>query len=338
MRLRMRPMLPNDVNDCVALIASQPEERRRYGTLLDQLSSVWLKLLGEGSLTSTVVEDTGGGTPQIVACGACVFVTQEFMNRLKTAPLVWFGPELVRRVAAGDGCILGPKAIRAANSSEGLNLVVWTGVTNPPRPEDVSPLRAALLRDFIEGHSGYRLKEFVSQTFDPESIPSVLNTGGLLWQAADGGYVDGRSAPIAEFNGNPFIVGWERKLCYEKGGGIGAWSSLLFAYTPPNIYFRPAEQCLLLAALRGLTDDQLADEIGISLTAVKKTWRRVYERASGALPHELPIAANVDLETKRGKEKKQYLLAYLRQHMEELRPVLPPRPKTIAGKDGTRRR
>jgi len=83
--------------------------------------------------------------------------------------------------------------------------------------------------------------------------------------------------------------------------------------------------------LRGFTDEELADELAISLSAVKKAWRSVYDRAAKALPRDLPDRTTEDIKAKRGKEKKQHLLAYLRGHMEELRPVLPPREEERTG-------
>ena len=47
------------------------------------------------------------------------------------------------------------------------------------------------------------------------------------------------------------------------------------------------------------------------------------ERASQASLAEVPLSATDGRETKRGREKKQPLLEYLRRHMEELRPALP---------------
>jgi len=58
-------------------------------------------------------------------------------------------------------------------------------------------------------------------------------------------------------------------------------------------------QRLLVAALRGLTDDELSDDLMVSHSAVKNAWRSIYAR---------------------GKQKRQRLLAYLRERPEELRP------------------
>lgn len=103
----------------------------------------------------------------------------------------------------------------------------------------------------------------------------------------------------------------------------------LLLHAPKN----PFSSCRTTGApgrFGGVTDEQLGDELGLSLSAVKKTWRSVYDRASKALLDEIPLGATDDIETKRGKEKKQHLLAYLRGHREELRPVLPREKRTRA--------
>ena len=158
MRLRVRPIRTQDVNDAAALLASHPEEQRRYGPLLGHLPSAWLKLLQAGSMISAFVEDMDSVAPRLVACGASVFATDEFLQRLKKAPLVWFGPELVCLALAGDPSILSPEAIRQANSGEGMNVMVWAGVERPPRPEDRSAPLLEVSRFFTYQHTGYRLK------------------------------------------------------------------------------------------------------------------------------------------------------------------------------------
>jgi hypothetical protein len=97
----------------------------------------------------------------------------------------------------------------------------------------------------------------------------------------------------------------------------------MFIYHPPKFGFRPSEQRLLFAALRGETDEQLADELVISLSAVKKAWLLIYDLVS-ACDAELVRDAHLPGEdSQRGRTKKQRLLAYLREHMEELRPAAP---------------
>lgn len=319
MRLRVRPMGLHDVENCVALLASDANERRNYGGLLEELPAVWRKLIRAGALNARVVEVMDAGGPQLVAFGASVFVRDEILRQLKTAPLVWIGPELVRQAVASDGAILSPKEIRDANSGAGLSLVVWAGVVSAPSPNE--RVYTELWRAFFEAHVGYHIRELICQPLEPAQVQGTIQAG-LSWLSDEGHYVDGRSQPWEQLVGNAFILGGDHQLAAQH---FGSWVSALFCHTPPRIYFRPAEQRLLLAALSGLTDEELSSELDVSHSAVKKTWCAVYDRAAAALPDEFLDKADEKPETKRGKQKKQRLLAYLRGHMEELRPVLPPR-------------
>jgi hypothetical protein len=77
-----------------------------------------------------------------------------------------------------------------------------------------------------------------------------------------------------------------------------------------------------MTALEGGTDEELAKDLGISLSAVKKAWRTLYHRIAVNRPALIPgDSARKRWTGTRGKEKKQRLIAYLREHPEELRPV-----------------
>jgi hypothetical protein len=105
-------------------------------------------------------------------------------------------------------------------------------------------------------------------------------------------------------------------------GHRGSWVGSLFSYEPPQFCFNVSEQRLLISALAGGTDEVLSDDLGISLSAVKKTWRSIYDRVAGCLPELIPGNSQPDGEaSKRGRDKKQRLISYLREHPQELRPV-----------------
>jgi hypothetical protein len=80
------------------------------------------------------------------------------------------------------------------------------------------------------------------------------------------GYVTNTHLPVAEDDiPEPFLMGCARESVIRRIG------SVLFPFVcvhAPKIYFRPAEQRLFLPALRGFTDEQLSDELCISLKAV----------------------------------------------------------------------
>ncbi len=118
---------------------------------------------------------------------------------------------------------------------------------------------------------------------------------------------------------NPHLIVITRESALQR---VGAWSSSIFFYTKPKIGFARGEQRLLSEALRGLTDEELCKELDVSLSAVKKGWRSIYSRVErsglGILPS---LSDERGHNPDRGKGKKHRLLAYIREHPEELRPV-----------------
>jgi len=96
----------------------------------------------------------------------------------------------------------------------------------------------------------------------------------------------------------------------------------LFDYHPPMLGFNRSEQRLLSCALPGPTDEQLTEALGMSLSTVKKMWISIYRRVEGSLPELISDSFSSDTPASgRGREKRRRLLAYLREHPEELRPV-----------------
>jgi DNA-binding CsgD family transcriptional regulator len=108
-------------------------------------------------------------------------------------------------------------------------------------------------------------------------------------------------------------------LAFKRGG---SWGASAFLYSSPRFGFSRSEQRLLSCGLDGGTDEEIADKLGISLVAVRKRWRAIYERAREIAPELVPnLASENGRSGERGKSKKQRLLAYVRDHPEELRPV-----------------
>ncbi|MGH7328942.1 MAG: helix-turn-helix transcriptional regulator, partial [Polyangiaceae bacterium] len=83
----------------------------------------------------------------------------------------------------------------------------------------------------------------------------------------------------------------------------------------PRFRFSPGEQQMLLLALEGRSDDDLADALGISAWTVKKRWQSVYAKVEAIDPSV--VAPHED---EKLRQRRRFLLAYLREHLEELRP------------------
>jgi hypothetical protein len=217
----------------------------------------------------------------------------------------------------GKSPILSDKQFREANSSCGLNHVTWEGIVRSDFEEN-SELRRKLPNALIAEHRGLFLNEAIANQMDSvERLRWTLEVGALLWDPVAGRY-DHRSAKDPrEIIKNPHVVGISREAETRRPG---TWVGALFEYTPPLCGFSFAEQQLLHAALAGATDGELASKLAISISTVKKNWISIYKRASSFLPDVFRESSPADGGlAERGKEKRRYLLAYLREHPEELR-------------------
>ncbi|HTD44926.1 MAG TPA: hypothetical protein VK687_12125 [Bryobacteraceae bacterium] len=318
MGLRSRPMRPKDVAECARIVAAHPVIGPRYGSAIADLRPAWLRLLSCEAKCAMVLEEVNRSHATICFVGVSIFVGDNFIREIKN-PLRWLGPELARGMMRGDLPLLSGRQLREANSRGGLNLIVWEGCIRPEF-EQHAEVHRRLLKLFIEEHCGYLWKEVIaSQMESVERLQWTLQTGGLLWSPARGRYVESLDKDPREILEEPHLIGVTREIEHARPG---TWVGSLFDYHPPQLGFSPSEQQLLLSALSDRTDEELSDELGNSLSTVKNTWRSVYDRAASCLPDLFPHHARADLRlSQRGKEKRRFLMAYLREHPEELRPV-----------------
>lgn len=319
MSLRYRQMGPADVRKCVSLIAAHPVIGPRYGKAIADLSAAWLRLLDYEAKSTVVFEELQDSRVRIFGVGVSVFVNDEFMREAKTPPFFWIGPELARRIARGNSPLLPGRSLRDANARGGLNLLTWEGCI---RPEDAGRAETynKMILAFIEEHRGFLWKEIIgAQAHSAEALRSMLKSGGALFDAVKSRWMDSPEKDPQEIVAKPHLIGLDREIALSRPG---SWVGGLFDYEPPRCGFSRGEQRLLISALGGETDEQLAHALGISRSAIKKAWHSIYDRVARCLPELVQGESRLDTTmSERGKEKKHRLLGYLREHPEELRPV-----------------
>lgn len=318
MAIRWRPMRSGDVVECVEIVASHPIQASRYGNAIQKLKKFWEGLLSREAFRAIVFEESQKESQlRAIGVGVSVFISDEFLNCIKTPPHFWVYPELMKWEANGKFATLSDKQTRQSNVSGGLNLLVLEG-TFRTEYESCLETQTAAYAAFLEQHRGFLLKELISHSPNEDRLQGMLRSGGLLLDG-HGKYVDDMQKPLWEIVEKPHYVGLTREVALSR---LGTFVGFLFIHETPRFALRRSEQRLLLAAMHGGTDEELALELGVSLSAVKKTWVHIYERASGCLPEPSPCR-EPDGAPERGKEKKQRLLSYLREHPEELRPASP---------------
>jgi hypothetical protein len=321
--VRYRPMQPKDVRESAEIIAKHPVIGPRYGSVIADLPAAWLRLLSYETADAWVFQAEEGPAVPICFVGVGVIVNDDFVRDLKIPPHFWIGPELTNRILRGDSPLLSEKQLRDANSSGGLNQIVWEGCAL--REFETNPELYRFAMDaFIREHRGYLWKEVISQPMESaDRLRWTLKTGGLLWDPVADRYVDSLNDDAEEIVRKPHVVGVRRKELLERPDlSAASWVGCLFDYHPPLLGFNRSEQRVLAAALTGATDEQLSSTLGISVPAIKKTWASIYHRVADHLPELVRDALQSDAGgAPRGREKRRELLSYLREHPEELRPV-----------------
>jgi hypothetical protein len=318
MAVRYRFMRLEDVPECVQGVATHPILGPRYGSLIKDLPSAIRSAFGHNFFIAVVFEEFQGLITRFLGVGMAAFVSDEFLQQLKTTPFFWLGPELVKQITRGDSPLLSDAAVRDANSTVGLNLVVWH---NTVHPEDMrrAEVSTPAMTSFEEYCRGFRLRELMGQADCLEQLNGMRNAGGLYFHGDENRYGSFPEVGALDFGNEPRNTGLSRDIAFRHGG---SWVGSLFLYAPPQFCFSRSEQRLLSSALSGGTDPELSDDLGISLAAVKKTWRVIYDRVAACQPVPVSTSSQTEEWTQaRGKQKKQRLLAYLREHPEELRPV-----------------
>jgi DNA-binding CsgD family transcriptional regulator len=334
MSLRWRPMELGDVAECVRMVAENPVVGPRYGKQIKCLEAAWMNLLGREGMRTAITKQKHAGKLRIAAAGVSVFVRDSFIQELKTSSSFWFGPELARRITTGESPVLSDREVCAANSGEGLNLLVWERALSQDA-ENAPAIFGRMVEAYIEVHRGYFLREMVTaQAESRETLQWAIDAGGLYWDPQHKEYV--KSVPnIRTAHNKPHIVGLTRDLEWQR---LGSWVGILFEHRPPRFGFSRSEQKLLGLALEGDrgTDEELAEQLGVSLATVKKMWLSIYRRVAEQAPDSVPDFPRTEAGgSQRGKEKRRLILAYLRDHPEELRPVSQ---KRLAKKNGNSNR
>ena len=298
--MRFRLVEPRDFVTCRSLLNPG---LRLSPRALQQLPAIWRKLAAFG--TFSVVEDPTKPYPACIeGFGASVFVDDGFVDEFLGQDRNYLDAALYERIVRGSSPVLATKQIAEANSGEGLNLVVLTfglrdyDLSNPVTQRVVQMGNTA----FYALHAGFRFKTILNEVFGAPSADYMKAGGFRLHRGnASGPYL--------------FVL----RRAWVQPGVIDT-VSLLFHPPSPQIGFSPSEQRVLAHALLNQTDAQIARRLGLSLDAVKKTWRRIYDRVSRRFPYL--VADERKSEGGRSSEKRRHVLEYVRAHLEEVRPAI----------------
>lgn len=284
--------------------------------VLAALPDLWARLLLQRRLTLHVFEDTARPPAerlQGLASGG--FVQREFARGL----LQRFEPGVAQRVMAaelhGAPLLLDRAEAARANAGEGVcamgldfgfahadwslgTVLRWT------------PLLVQSLHQWLDG---WRLQLGLRELVGRDLYLAYRASGLALY----GKQVKHGERPLPGPQCR-YLMGMTREMAQRRPTMLN--SVMFFQAREPVLGLSPGEQDLLLLVLDNCDDDTCARLLGVSASTVKLRWRSIYLRVGNRRPDLLGPGGQAGAEGQRGPEKRRHLLAYLRQHMEELRP------------------
>jgi len=299
--LRHRIVLEGDV-ECLLEVLAKPGDG--YGpSSVAAAGPLIARLLAAGALRGPMLEnrptDASERRGTMLWAALTGFVDLPQAHKWIAAPPAHFVDHIFAQEEAGEALLLRPERVAELNAREGLALV-FIAYRLVASPEEQSAVIPTIFESFRLFHAGYHcplaLHPSGNSSRGNESLRGLgfrpLGTGESLW-LLDVAAVE-KKAPFTPFIG-------------------------LARAHPPCLGFSPGEKDLLMQAVLGYSDAEIALELSLSVDTIKKRWRNIFERVS---EHpELRIFQSVETDAaKRGPEKRGALLKYLYAHLEELRP------------------
>jgi DNA-binding CsgD family transcriptional regulator len=299
------------------------EELPLPGALRASLQQLLGALVLAEAIKGILIEEYGptGEVLRLAGLGLSVFIADNRMARHVASPQPFVFADILREASTDPSAVLDRNAIARANAAQGLNLVVnymqrgWD-LTNA----HWRAVGALGHQTYVTHHSGYHLRSALQEDWSGNrEIYLAAGYRGLAVVPVEPALLPRTAVQLSS----------TRTIFYAERPDVealapGSTLAHVFQWHPPRLRFSMAEQRLLVWALDGATDIELADQLGLSLTTVKHTWQSIYHRAHAMAPF---VVGDEGEDGKRGPEKRRRILGYVEQHPEELRPYALPRGK-----------
>lgn len=280
------------------------------------LQTVLETLAGANALLGVRIEEFEPTSMRwdIVGLGLSCFIQPELLNEYIQAPRAFVFVDILDRFRRDPEVMLDRRRIAQANAGDGLHLAVlymqkgWDFST--ARWRAVASLGH---QTFVKYHAGYKLNRSIHEDWSAH-VDTYLAAG---YTAIATVAVDPTALPPTACQSGETRTLFLAEHRHIASRAPGSTLSHVFQTQSPRCFFTASEQDLLLRALEGATDQDMARAFELPLTTVKHHWRQIYQRVQEALPF---VLGEDDDDGQRGPEKRRRVLAYVDEHPEELRP------------------
>jgi len=290
----------------------------------ERARAAWCRLLSMRAFGGAVVEtEPRVDGRRLVGVGAAAFVNQAFADREVAEPQPGLNARIISSLEGRQPAVLSDRQLQAGNTQGGLDLVILCASAEQSVASDsVAKIESLMAAAFFRIFAGWRFRRLIREGAGLRALAHIESQ--RIFGSRDNFDNFHREHPVNAWSLDRalFVCTKEHALAIP-----GSVASILFGYRQPMLGLSHHDQELLGAAVSGLTDDELTRALGLKLPAVKKRWTSVFNRMAAMKPDLLPEGlSNPGV---RGPQKRHRLLNYIREHPEELRPVLRRRRKVV---------
>jgi hypothetical protein len=311
-RLECRPAIRTDLRECL-LIHPSRVGAERIG--LKRAMRAWETILDDtDTCLASLVEKVGPDSKEIVGFGLAVFVTARFAEAVLANPQPGLNARIIESVDALESVIPSYRYLQNANAAATLDHVVMYSSEKRGNlnANELLVVRNQLARAYLEGFAGYRMRRMLFETVDDYELEKVKSYAGIR-------VVKRLTTP--DSTQVPALAGGTHALLEATAESLlGSPDSV--AARPfidralPILDFSASQKRLLIVALRGAENAELAANLCRTPAAIKRTWAGIFEQCEQHLPALLPASDGPS----RGLQKRYKVMTYVREHPEELRP------------------
>lgn len=302
MPITWRPATWDDIEPGLSM-----QEWNRGAALVgtDCATRCWQRLFHNPFFATAVLESSQPiQGHRLVGFGASVLVTPAFVDAELAHPRPDINSRIIAAVRADEPVVPTREQVAEANAGAGIDVVILCGRTwryELLSPEQSNEAQHLLASSFAEWHAGYRMHRVICESAAPRTREYLQRS--LVFRI------------VAEFPAQGRAL---HCLTHESARTVAAsLGTGLFNFREPQLRLRESDQELLLAALSGSTDQELAAALGLHQAAVKARWRSAIARIAESMPD---LVGDDEDREGRGAQKRHRVLAWLRTHPEELRP------------------
>ncbi len=321
MFLIARPGLPEDLPQAFVFI-------RKLLRVPDadaaDLQAFWRQILAEGEYSCNVLEDSDRPAGERVVAHGLIFCAPDSVvdYALKQAPpFLWRWT--LERWRRGEKVWLGRKEARQAQTEGPVSVLAFLAADAFNYPlSDLGIMGNIFAAISIRDLAGFHLRHFVAEAQGMAQRDRYAGHGMRVLSDFGDRHRDDAAFLALPPQGRPFLMGADLTTINQDLSRQDSALGRVAMVGPPRYGFSEAERDLMRVALHGLTDQAIAEKMGLSLVTIKKRWESIYAKVrERAYEHALELAG----EEEGAKIGRRQVIQMVTEHPEEFRPSPPKR-------------